>query len=191
MDARAVNQSREVQIQLPDGAGAPYMRVTMQYEHLGTIMDRKGSHGPAAAHRQKKALRALAPLHKVLSDQKLPFKLRRYIGETMMCSVLLYNMHIWPGGNAAVLQRLSVPYMKMLRIIAGRAGACTDDNVGQRLNNFDIRRLVGAPGLDHVLRSRRLAYLGRLTRSAPPHVFGGVAAAPGWTCVGMDSSCAR
>ena len=94
---------------------------------------------------------------KIFGARSLPISIKLTLGWLLVCSRLLYNMHIWSVFSTTSWRIINNIYMKLWRRIAN------DPRFGRTCkSDLEVRQQLSIPSLDCVVRSKRLKYLARV-----------------------------
>ena len=99
---------------------ASQLIVVRQYKHVGSMIDSDGSTMCDAVHRASSASSAYAPISdRIFASTAIPQQLEMQFSQSLICSRLFYNTHLWNATNPASIRMLNKPYMIAARRIAG------------------------------------------------------------------------
>jgi len=92
----------------------------------------------------------------VLSDKKIPLKLKGRVYRMVVRLALLYGAECWPIKRSHI-QRMTVAEMRMIRWICGHTRL-------DKIRNEVIRRKTGVASIEDKLREARLRWFGHIRR---------------------------
>ena len=134
-----------------------------EYKHLGGIITSDGIIMPEVNQRASSAMSCYGPLAtRVFGSTAVSLTLKKHFLQSLVMSKLLYNTQTLTMTTTG-LQKLNVPYMRVLRRIVGEPRYnehCANSDLG-------VRRTLGMPSIDYVVLHRRLTYYCRIAKHRP------------------------
>lgn len=161
-------------IQVP-GADDPIpLRCTFGYKHLGTWIQNNAAHTRDARARLTEARKAWGPLVRPLFRRpQVRLHNKRQIFESLVCSRLMYNVHVWTKLKEEDVMRWANGLRPLLYPLVRQALR------GQPPFAFSLETLCGLAGLItplDALHLARLRYFQRWINKAPPVLWNLLAA---------------
>ena len=127
-----------------------------KFRYLGSVINTEGTLKDDTALRIQSAWMSWKKLSGIMHDRKIRRDLKIKLYTTCIRPAMIYGSECWVV-NGDCNRRLAVTEMKMLRKICGLT-------LLDRVQNEEILRMVGLPGIEEVLRSRRLRWFGHIQR---------------------------
>ena len=115
-----------------------------RFKYLGSIIHEDGEIDEAINQRIKSRWQKWKKASGVLSDKRIPLKLKGRVYRTVIRSTLLYGVECWPTKRSH-LQRMKVAEMRMLRWICGHTRL-------DKIRNEVIRDKIGVASIEDKLR---------------------------------------
>ena len=139
------------------------INVVQQYKHVGSLITHDLNTTADARKNARAALAAFNPLSvKFFGSPKVPLYIKLWIANSLVFSLLFFQVEVWPSFSDTAAQVLNDVYMRVLRRVAS---AC---RYKKCMSDYDVRYHLYMPSIESKIRQMRLMYVGRLCRSHPP-----------------------
>ncbi|XP_063592969.1 uncharacterized protein LOC134770009 [Penaeus indicus] len=143
---------RDVEVNIKDKDNARLKQV-QEFKYLGVTLDARGGSQVAMRARVAAAWNKWRELSGVISDRKMPRKLKLY--STIIRPVLLYEPEVWTMGKKERI--LEATEMRMLRRTKGVT-------LRERERSTDFRRELGVNGINEKFKEMRMRWYGHVKR---------------------------
>ena len=140
---------------IKDGEGKELKQVDY-FKYLGVTISARGGSETAVRARVRTAWEKWRELGPVISDKKIPTKLKTKLYTSVVRPVLLYGSECWTVGVKEE-NILEATEMRMLRRIKGVT-------LRDKLKSKDIRKELGVAGIKNKARESRLRWFGHVCR---------------------------
>ena len=146
-----VSSRRETKVNIKDSQ-CTSLRQVNKFKYLGVTISEDGGSDEAVRARVSAAWGKWKDLSGIISDKKMPRKLKIKLYMTVIRPVLLYGAECWTAGKKEE-QILDKTEMRMLRIFKGVI-------LRDKVKSVDIRKELGVSSIQEKVREMRLRWYG-------------------------------